>query len=397
MKKIILGLSVFVAALLLSAVIVWIRTPSTQPLLSPITAKTVFRFLTNESFPSQTGRKMVYGFLPYWNVNTVSIQPELTHLAYFSLAIGPDGDILTVTKGQPDQGFNKFKSDELLTLMTSIKKRNGKVELVFSQLNNDDITAFVLNENAHQKFLESLDSALLAYPVDGVNLDIEYLGDVTPQLRNRFSDLMTQIHNHLQQKYTSIPLSVDIYSTSGNNAGLWDLEKIAPVTDRFIIMAYDFHRRSSIMAGPVAPLFGGRKFWDHDITLDIRQILTYVPSNKIILGVPFYGYEWQTTSDDAQARTYPDTGETATVDKIQTLLTKKDQLGIEEHWNEDALSPYLSFQKNNQTFVLYYENSRSLSYKLDLVNQLDLGGIAIWALGYEKSDRELWDVIKLKL
>ena len=50
-----------------------------------------------------------------------------------------------------------------------------------------------------------------------------------------------------------------------------------------------------------------------------------------------------------------------------------------------------------EIFVLYYENSRSLSYKLDLVNQLDLAGVAIWALGYEGDSRELWETIGRKL
>jgi spore germination protein YaaH len=47
--------------------------------------------------------------------------------------------------------------------------------------------------------------------------------------------------------------------------------------------------------------------------------------------------------------------------------------------------------------MIYYENSRSMSYKLDFVNQLDLGGVAIWALGYEGRSRELWDVVEQKL
>ena len=72
-------------------------------------------------------------------------------------------------------------------------------------------------------------------------------------------------------------------------------------------------------------------------------------------------------------------------------------LSVEEHWNENALSPYLTYVEDGETFVLYYEDSRSLSYKLDYVNQLDLGGIAIWALGYEGDSRELWDVINRKL
>jgi spore germination protein YaaH len=123
--------------------------------------------------------------------------------------------------------------------------------------------------------------------------------------------------------------------------------------------------------------------------------------------VPCYGYEWQTTTSDPQAHTFPNSGSTASFKRVQALLQaaqnpeelELDQniTNIEQHWNQDALSPYLTYQLNDKLFVLYYENSRSLSYKLDFVNQLDLAGIAIWALGYEGSSRELWDVINRKL
>ena len=49
------------------------------------------------------------------------------------------------------------------------------------------------------------------------------------------------------------------------------------------------------------------------------------------------------------------------------------------------------------TSVIYYESPRSIAYKLDYVNQLDLGGIAIWALGYEGEGRDLWEVIGNKV
>jgi spore germination protein YaaH len=68
-----------------------------------------------------------------------------------------------------------------------------------------------------------------------------------------------------------------------------------------------------------------------------------------------------------------------------------------EHWDSDALSPYITYTEGGKIQTIYYENSRSLSYKLDLVNETNMGGIAIWALGYEGSSRELWDVIDHKL
>ncbi len=367
-----------------------------SPLLSPITSLTTFQFLAGEETHT-SGQKVVYGFLPYWNVTKITPQPELTHLAYFGLTIGSDGNILTQTEEGTEPGYQKLKTDNVLTLMNQMQDQQSKVEVVFAQFNNDDIATFLLSPAAHQNFLRSLDSVLLAYPVAGINIDIEYSGEVTPQLRNAMSSFMRKLNTHIKQKYEGVGLSIDMYASAAKNTNIWDVPEIAQSVDYIIIMAYDFHRRSSSLAGPVAPLFGGNEHWDSDITQHLREFMKYAPRSKLVLGIPFYGYEWQTTSRNSQAHTYPKSGSTATVERVQELLAKKEKLQVEEQWNEAALSPYLSYKENGQIFVVYYENSRSISYKLDLVNQLNLAGVAIWALGYEKDSRELWDVIQRKM
>jgi spore germination protein len=44
---------------------------------------------------------------------------------------------------------------------------------------------------------------------------------------------------------------------------------------------------------------------------------------------------------------------------------------------------------------VWFENSRSLAYKLDLVNKYDIKGVAIWRLGQE--DPGYWQVLRDKL
>ncbi len=366
------------------------------PLKSPLGPLSTLQFLPNKNFDS-TG-KVVYGFIPYWNLQKVAIQPELTHLGYFALTIGSDGSLITRGEdGNEEPGFNKLKAEKLLDLSNETQAQGGQVELVLSQFYADDITAFLVSQKAQDNFFVSLDNILLAYPFAGVNIDIELAGSATPQLRENMSKFMARLRSHLDQKYNKISLSIDVYASAALNSQLWDISALEPNVDYIIIMAYDFHRRTSPLAGPVAPLFGGRELWDSDINQHLQEFVKQVPSEKLLLGVPFYGYEWQTTSRDSQSHTFPDSGSTASFERVLKLLERREELQVQEHWNDDALSPYLSYIEDGEIYVIYYENSRSLSYKLDYVNQLDLGGIAIWALGYEANARELWDVIERKL
>lgn len=365
-----------------------------EPLLSPLSSLTTFHFLRGiDAQPHK--KKIVYGFLPYWNFDRVQIQPEITHLAYFSLTVGGDGKIITQEGGVVEPGYNKLDSEKLVELTNQVSENKDKMEIVLTQFNNDDIVSLLSNPDAHQNLLTSLDSILLAYPVSGVNIDIEYTGEVTEKLRADFVDFMKTLRKHLDAKYSHVQLSIDMYASAASKEQIWDVKNIAPEVDVIIVMAYDFHRRSSSQAGPVAPLFGGDELWDSDINHHLRNFLTKVPKEKILLGIPFYGYEWQTTSKDSQSTTYPDTGSTASYERVQKLLQQSSELGVEEHWHETSLSPYLTYTENDENWVVHYENARSISYKMEYVEQLDLAGIAIWALGYEGNTRELWDAIDI--
>lgn len=366
------------------------------PLATPLNSLSSFRFL-QEPPPFSPSQKVVYGYLPYWNISTFTLQPELTHIGYFSLGIGADGSLLQQQSDGAEPGFSRFKSERFLDIAHAAEEQNTSVELVLTQFDADGITAFLTSEKAQEKLLSSLDAVLISQPVSGISIDIELNGSPSPALREGMTKFMQRLRKHTDERYEHLQLSVALYASASEDTGIWDIEQLAEVCDYLIVMAYDFHRRGSAQAGPVAPLFGGKKLWDTDINHHLQQFAKKVPSRKLLLGIPFYGYEWQTTSRDAQSHTFPDTGSTASIARVQELLKRKAELKVQEHWNSDALSPYLSYVEEGETFVIYYEDSRSISYKLDYVNQLELGGIAIWALGYEGSSRELWDVIKTKL
>jgi len=361
---------------------------------SPLSSLTTFNFISELV---SSNDKIVYGFMPYWNINKVEIQPELTHLAYFGLTIGADGSIITRQDGGLEPGYKNLQEDQFLSLSQQVANRGHSVDITLSQFESDTIVSLLTNEKSIQNLLTSLDSILLAYPINGINLDIEYAGKITDPLREKMTNLVVAINQHLDQKYEHIQFSIDMYASAASTNNIWDVAAIEPHVDYIVVMAYDFHQRSSPQAGPVAPLFGGKEYWDSDINQHLVDFIKIVPKEKILLGVPFYGYEWQTTSRDSQAHTFPKTGSTASYKRVKEILAKSEELQVEESWNEQALSPYLSYVEDGEIFVVYYENSRSLSYKLDYVNQLDLGGISIWALGYEDNSRELWDTINRKL
>jgi spore germination protein YaaH len=350
-----------------------------------------------DSFPHFKTAKKVYGFLPFWNLDQVVLQPELTHLAYFSLTITESGNLLTVTDGETDPGYRNLQTEDFLGLVEQASAFQTKTHIVLTSFKNENIEKLLASPKSQETLLSEIDALLLAYPFSGINLDIEYVGQASPLIRAQYTTFVRNVKEHLDNTYGNLELTVDMYAGAATKNMLWEVDQLAPLVDYIIIMAYDFHRSSSPVAGPVAPLFEKEASWTESINNYLRDFARLVPTEKLLLGIPFYGYEWQTTSTDPGSFTLPRTGATASYQRVKELIARKKELQLEEHWDQDALAPYLSYVENGKNYLVYFENSASVAYKLEYVNQLDLAGIAIWSLGYEGDSRDLWNTIDQEL
>jgi len=390
----IVGITLGLLVLLIIGWLIWWLAPT--QFTSPISNLTRFRFFVPElRYPVNNKPKIVYGFLPYWNLSRAELPTTLTHVAYFALSVSPTGSL---TQGVDEEGttaYNRMQSEAFLEALQTKQDRDIASEIVIKQFASDDLQTFLNSSKAQENFYTQLDSVLLAYPFTGVNLDFEINTGGTA-IQDRFTNFVKNLDDHLARRHPNVQLSIDVFASAAEGGNIWNLEDLEPYVDYIIVMAYDFHRRNSPQTGPVAPLLGSET-WSSNINSHLKDILIQVPPQKVVLGIPFYGYEWQTTSANATALTYPDTGRTATYERVQELLANKDQNGAIEQWNEESLSPYLTYKEDGKQYVLYFDNSRSISYKMDYINQLGLGGVAIWALGYEGETVELWEVIGKKL
>ena len=362
-----------------------------QPLASPVNQFSRFKFINNY-FPIKKNKKKVYGFLPYWNLNRAQFNQNLTDVAYFRLAINNDGNVQVTDDNKPEMGYKRLQSDQFLDIINQLDRKKINLEIVFTIFNDKTATKFLNSDEAKQEFLQNLDSIILAYPVQGINLDVELSATTGAQLKPQFTQFVQEVSNHLKTKPHKIQLSIDVYPSATSGQHIWDLNALAKSSDFIILMAYDFHQRGSSQAGPVAPIFSDGGGLASSIHNYLKKTLKQVPAEKLLLGIPFYGYQWQTVDHSEQANTYPDSGSTVLYRDLVKLLQQKDP-SVTRHWNAKALSPYLTYQQDGKKYVVYYDDKNSIHYKLELVNQLDLGGIAIWALGYEGGTEELWQEI----
>jgi len=368
----------FLAGALISlALYVTFFAPSPIP-LSPLASTS-----PSTNYQLLTTNYVVMGFVPYWNLKKLSPQSltSLTHLAYFTLHLSGDGELYThVNRREEDPGYTNYKR-----IISGTYTFSTPLILTFMPIDQQALDSILSSNNARQKTIETITTLVNQSNAVGVNIDFEPLGDTPPSLRNSFAELIKSLRSALPNKQVSISL----YPSAGVKPRLWDLPALSPFLDYFVVMTYDYTLPGSEIAGPNSPLRGAGSLFEHDITQNIAQISQLVPSRKILLGLPLYGYEWDTPDSSKYAPTVS-RGAVASLERIQQML---DNQTLELIWDRNSLTPYGISSASGTTSQIYFENPTSIALKLDFVRSANLGGIAIWALGYEGNVNWLWPLI----
>ncbi len=146
-------------------------------------------------------------------------------------------------------------------------------------------------------------------------------------------------------------------------------------------MGYDIHTPKG-SPGPVAPLEGAVSILGF-----MQSYLEKVPSDKLILAVPYYGYDWP-LKPDGTATGEP--GRTLPYAEIASMSKGKNII-----WDEVAQTPSIRYvdTETSTPRILFFENIRSLGAKYDFINKKNLKGMGIWALGYDGLNNDLRSLI----
>src|SRR5690606_1728050 len=182
---------------------------------------------------------------------------------------------------------------------------------------------------------------------------------------------------------------------------------VARVTDGIFMMGYDFAITSSDVAMPTAPLGGHKegKYW-YDISTAVEDVLVVMPGNKLILGTPWYGLNFEVYEPGFKAETvswyyWGRRGEIQTYDNAKDNVADANLVStntVRSGWDEISQVGWTAYYNaaSGTWRMVYMDDPRSLGAKYDLAKEKDLLGVGIWALGFEGEHQEMWDVIRDK-
>ena len=360
--------------------------------------------------------KKVVGYYIGWARDARSFPPEkidaskLTHINY-AFANIVDGK---VTMGDPVADVANFAG------LRALKKANPKLKLLVSVGGwnwSKHFSDVALTPVSRKLFADSAVDYLQTHQIDGVDLDWEFPvgggaegNSARPEDKQNFTLLLQAVRDALDAagKKTRTHYLLTIASSPGPDfVKNTELLKVANTVDWINIMGYDFHGTFSRRSGPNAPLFAdpADDLQGSTSVLNVSggvagHIQAGVPLNKIVLGMPFYGYVWKGCANamhgEYQTCTGPAKGtwEDGSLEYSDIAANYLNKPGFTRYWNAATKTP--SLWNPDGGIYIAYDDAESIGLKLDYVVQQKLGGVMIWELTTDRN-RSLLTPIATKM
>lgn len=304
-------------------------------------------------------------YTKYWSNDLTSYQSltensdMINSIATASLDVNADG---TITGYLPAEALS-FSSQNNITTYATIQNRFDPA------LTNTILSNQILRQTVIQNMLKLVQDN----QYKGINIDFENMYAADRALFNQFLSEVSQVFRD-----RNLPMMVSVPAKTGDFptwawSGTFDYNYIGQVADYVQIMTYDQHGQWG-EPGPVSGLN-----WVENVLSFART--SSIPSNKILIGLPAYGYDWNMTLGSGhKALTYK---------QIIALIAAQQPI---IKYDSTSQSPYFHYvDSNGNSHVVWFENHDSIVAKTNLVSKYDLAGVSVWRMGQE--DRTFWESI----
>ena len=213
-------------------------------------------------------------------------------------------------------------------------------------------------------------------PYEGVTIDFEGLRGSA--MKQNFTAFLRELDGKLEGVGKKLYVAVHPATKDGVYFDGYDFKAIGEIADKVILMAYDYEAKSisqevqnsGFTTTPVAPIdavyHGLKTIGDKNTGI--------ADKNKIVLGLsPSANVEWDIQNGIV-------VNEKGIRNEYQTIKAYI-QNGAKRGYSEKYKSPYLEVQDGDITKIIWYEDSKSVEDKKNLMQMMGIKGISLWRLG----------------
>ena len=281
--------------------------------------------------------------------------PYLSGLIPFTYGIRPDGTLVELDDKALIAAAQQLGVTPVMHLSTLTENGGFDSALATLVLNNMQVQDSIVND-----IISTMEQQ--GYRV--LDVDFEF---IPPQDAVPYANFISRLHDTLAP--LGIPVIVALApKTSADQTGLLyeghNYALLGRAADAVLLMTYEWGYTYGPPL-PVAPLPNVRRV--------VEYALTEIPAEKILLGIPNYGYDWTLPFIQGESR--------ATSISNQYAVTLAADNGVDISFDSAAQAPFFRYQDDmGREHEVWFEDARSIRAKLSLISRYGLLGAGYWNL-----------------
>jgi len=311
---------------------------------------------------------------------------KLTHINYAFANIGSD---LKIELGYPDVDTSNFSK------LNTLKQAHPGLKTLISVGGwawSGKFSDMALTEASRTTFADSCVDFIVKYGFNGVDIDWEYpvSGGMStnikrPEDKHNFTLLLKKLREKLNARslLDGKQYLLTIAGADGRGyANNTELGIVQQYLDYANIMTYDINGTWGGYTDFNAPLYNNSDIspqnkWSADSSVN-AWLKAGLPAEKLIVGVPFYGYKYNSVknANNGLYQTFSG-GSAISYANIATNFLKAPE--YVRYFHQQSMVPWLF---NGSTFISY-EDEKSIGQKALYIKSKGLGGAAIWEISQD--------------
>lgn len=292
--------------------------------------------------------------------------PYLTYLTIFNNRVTKDGEIIDVQDENLIRLAKEYGVAPVMFLSTLSSKGIGNAEVVHSILTNPEI---------QDRLINNIIDKLKTKGYYGLNLYLQYLRPENHVLAGAYvKKLSRRLHEEGFQLIISFTPRTMIERTEVDYESI-DMTDLVQDVDGLLILSYDW----AYTYGPPASATS------MNIVRELLKMVTsMVPAEKVYLGLPVIGYDWELPYIPAYT--------IARSINFNTAIEIAVLTNAIIHYNEVSQAPYFFYLNEIQDLhIVWFKDARSIDAYSSLVPEYGLQGMSIWNI--MKFFHQLWLII----
>ncbi len=280
--------------------------------------------------------------------------PYLTYLSIFSYQVKPDGSLTPIDDSSLIEAARSAGVAPIMVI-TNLVEGEG--------FSSDLANTILSNEAVQNTLLDNVTNTLRSKNYSGLDIDFEY---IYPADREKYNNFLRKVTRRLRPMGYTISTALAPKLSADQRGVLYEAHDYpvhGALVDHVILMTYEWgYTYGPAMA--VAPINQVEKVLDYAVTA--------IPSEKILMGMPNYGYDW--TLPFVRGSAARSLSNTAALEQAQ-------KVGAQIRFDPTSQAPFYNYYDSaGKRHEVWFDDARSIQARLGLVSEYNLGGVSYWTI-----------------